>query len=350
MSDLLATQREIAREIVEKLKLKVSGEVNAPAKLYTESNEAYQLYLKGRFYWSKRTEDALKKATDYFTQAIQKDAGFALAYAGLADCYLVPGNPLPLAEKMPKAKVAALRALELDETLAEAHTSLARVLATYDWDWPGAEKEYRRAIELDPRYAVAHQWYSGYLMVMGRNNEMIAESKRAQELDPVSLTVNFAEGVRLYFARNYDEAIEQFQKTSELDPNFPPVRIFLPAAYEQKGSVDQAIAAFQKGLTSKESSEWPLIMGGLGHSYGLLGKKTEARAVLNELKQASEPAYASALVQAGLGDKDQAFVWLEEAYKQHSFQMQFLNLEPRWDSLRSDPRFANIVRRIGLPQ
>jgi serine/threonine-protein kinase len=350
MSDLLATQREIAREIVETLKLKVSGEKKGLSTRYTESNEAYQLYLKGRFYWNKRTGDALKKATDYFNQAIQIDPGFALAYSGLADCYLVPGNALPLVEKMAKAKAAASRALELDETLAEAHTSLARVLSTYDWDWAGAEKEYKRAIELDPRYAVAHQWYSGYLMVMGRDSEMIAERKRALELDPVSLTGNFALGISLYFTRNYDQAIEQFQKTLELDPNFPPVRIFLPAAYEQKGMVDQAIAAFQKGLPSKESSEWPLIMGGLGHAYGVSGKKAEAGAVLNELKDSPEQAYSKALVYAGLGEKDQAFAWLEEACKQHSFQIQFLKLEPRWDSLRADSRFADIVRRIGLPQ
>jgi serine/threonine protein kinase/Tfp pilus assembly protein PilF len=354
MSDLLATQREIAQEIVDKLKLKVSSSERALAKHYTESNEAYQLYLKGRFYWSKRTSEALKKATDYFNQAIQQDPGFALAFAGLADCYLVPGNPQPPIEKMPKAKVAALRALALDETLAEAHTSLARVLATYDWDWAGAEKEYKRAIELDPRYAIAHQWYSGYLALMGRDIEMMAERKRAQELDPVSLTTNFAQGLNLYFARNYDEAIEQFQKTLELDPNFPPVRVFLPAAYEQKRMFDESIAAFQKGLTTKGSSEWSLVMGGLGHVYAVSGRKTAARAVLDELKQGSlqvyVPADGVALIYAGLGEKDQAFAWLEAGYKERSFQMQFLNFEPRWDNLRSDPRFAELLRRIGLPQ
>ena len=177
MSDLLATQREIAREIVEKLKLKVSGEEKGLAKHYTESNEAYQLYLKGRFYWNKRTGESIKKSIEYFNQAIEKDPSFALAYAGLADSYVVPANPLPPREKMPKAKAAAMRALELDETLAEAHTSLARVLAVYDWDWTGAEKEFKRAIELNPRYAIAHQWYGGYFEAMGRHNEAIAERK-----------------------------------------------------------------------------------------------------------------------------------------------------------------------------
>jgi tetratricopeptide (TPR) repeat protein len=354
MSELLTTQREIAQEIVEKLKAKVSGGETGLARHYTENNEAYQLYLKGRFYWNKRTGEALEKAADYFNQAIQKDPSFALAFAGLADCYVVPGNPLPPSEKMPKAKEAALRALQLDDRLAQAHTSLARVLATYDWDWTGAEKEYKRAIELDPRYAIAHQWYSGCLEALGRNTEMMAERKIAQELDPLSLTTNFAMGLTFYYRRNYDQAIEQFQKTLELEPNFPPVLIFLPAAYEQQGKFDQAIAEFQKGLAVKEGGERYLILGGLGHAYALSGKKTEALAVLNELKQKSQQKYVPgdsiALVCVGLGDKDQAFAWLEEAYKQHAFQIQFLKLEPRWDSLRSDPRFGALVRRMGLPQ
>ncbi|HKE57753.1 MAG TPA: tetratricopeptide repeat protein, partial [Pyrinomonadaceae bacterium] len=353
MSDLLATQRDIAREIVEKLKLKVSGKEVVLARHYTENNEAYQLYLKGRFYWSKRTPDALQKATGYFNQAIEKDRGFALAIAGLADCYLVPGNPQSPNEKMPKAKAAAARALQLDETIAEAHTSMARVLATYDWDWAGAEKEYRRAIELDPHYPTAHIWYSGYLQVMGRTDEMTAERRRAQELDPVSLTNNFAIGLNLYFEHQYDQAIDQFQKTLELDPDFPPVRIFLGAAYEQKGALAEAIAAFQKG-TSMGIGERSLGMAGLGHAYASSGKKTEARAVLNEMKERYQheyvTAYGIAMIYAGLGDKDEAFAWLEEAYKEHAFQMQFLKLEPRWDSLRSDPRFAELQRRVGLPQ
>jgi TolB-like protein/Tfp pilus assembly protein PilF len=353
MSDLIVTQREIAREIVEKLKLKVSGEEKALAKHYTENSEAYQLYLKGRFYWNKRSSEALKKAIDYFNQAIEKDPSFALAYAGLADCYLVPANPQSPREKMPKAKAAAMRALELDETIAEAHTSLARVLATYDWDWGNAEKEYKRAIELNPRYAIAHQWYSGYLQAMDRRDEAIAERKLALELDPLSLTINFALGMSFYYARDYDQAIEQFQKTLELDQNFPPVHTFLPAAYEQKGMYDKAIAEFKKAAPLQGGGESSFSTSGLGHVYGVSGKKAETRAVLDELKLLSRheyvPAPHIALVYAGLGEKDQAFAWLEEGYKERSFQMQALKLEPRWDSLRSDPRFANLLRRVGLP-
>jgi len=353
LSELLQTQREIAREIVEKLKVRVSGGEKGLDKNYTESSEAYQLYLKGRFYWNRRSADALNKATEYFNQAIQKDPRFALAYAGLADCYLVPGNPEPPSEKMPKANAAALRALELDDTLAEPHASLGRVRATYDWDWPAAEKEYKRAIELNPRYALAHQWYSGYFLVMGRHDEMMAEQQRARELDPVSLTTNFSQAINSYFARNYDPAIEQFQKTLELDPNFPPVRIFLPAVYEQKGDFDRAISEFEKGLGRKEGGETDLVLGGLGHVYAVSGKQTQAQDLLRQLKVKAEheyvPGVAIALICAGLGDKDQAFVWLEEGYKQRAFQMQFLKLDPRWDNLRSDQRFIDLTRRMNLP-
>jgi serine/threonine protein kinase/Flp pilus assembly protein TadD len=354
MSDLLAMQREIAREIVDKLKLKVSGEEKGLAKHYTENNEAYQLYLKGRFYWNKRTGEALKKSIEFFNQAIEKDPSFALAYAGLADCYVVRLNPLPPREKMLKAKAAAMRALVLDETLAEAHTSLGRVLATYDWDWTSAEKEYKRALELNPRYAIAHQWYGGWLQVMGHRNEAIAERKLAQELDPLSPIVNFELGLAFYYARDYDQAIEQFQKTLELDQNFPPAHYLLPAAYEQKGMYSEAIAEFKKAIPLTGGSEWSFTRGALGHIYAVVGKKSEARAVLDELKQMSQqeyvPADSIALVYAGLGEKDQAFAWLEKAYGERSFGMAYLKVEPRWDSLRSDPRFADLVRRVGLPQ
>ncbi len=354
MSDLLAIQREIASEIVEKLRLKVSGEEKGAAKHYTESNEAYQLYLKGRFHWNKRTAEALKKSIEYFNQAIDKDPHFALAYAGLADSYVVPGSRLPPREAMPKAKEAAMRALELDDTLAEAHASLGRVFAAYDWDWPNAEKEYKRAIELNPRYATAHQWYGGYLSVMGRSNEAIAERKRAVELEPLSLVINFELGLAFYYDRDYDRAIEQFQKTLELDQNFPAAHNFLPAAYEQKGMYNEAIAEFKKAIPLTAGSEWSLSKAGLGHVYGLSGKRNEARTLLDDLKQLSAqefvPATSIAFIYAGLGEKDQAFVWLDKGYEQRAFRMQWIKLDPRWDSLRSDPRFVDLMRRMGFPQ
>ncbi len=353
VSDLLTVQRRIAKEITTNLRLKLSGEEQARVtKRYTENPEAYQLYLKGRFYWNKRTAEALKKSIDYFNQAIEKDPTFALAYAGLADSYVVPANPLPPKENMPKGKAAALKALELDDTLAEAHTSLARILAVYDWNWLGAEKEFKRAIELNPRYAVAHQWYGDYLAVTGHANEAIAEEKLAQELDPLSIIINFNLALDFYYAHEYDQAIEQFRKTLELDPNFPPAYQFLPAAYEQKGKYGEAIAEFQKAPPVKGGSEWSFSRAGLGHAYAVSGQKREAQAVLDELKQFSEqqyiPATSVALIYAGLGDKDQAFAWLDKAYEEHSFQMAWLKVEPRWDTLRSDPRFADLLRRVGL--
>ncbi|HXM35743.1 MAG TPA: protein kinase [Pyrinomonadaceae bacterium] len=355
LADLLSVQREIAKEITSNLRLKLSGaEQERATKQYTEKPEAYQLYLKGRLYWNKRTGEAIKKAIEYFSQAVEKDPGYALAYVGLADCYVVPANPRPPNEKMPKARAAARRALELDETLAEGHTALARVLAVYDWDWVGAENEFKRAIKLNPRYAGAHQWYGGYLEMMGRRDESLAERKQALELDPLSLTINFELALAFYYARDYDQAIQQFQKTLELDANFPLVHAHLPAAYEQKGMYDQAIAGFQKGVALRGGTEWSFSMSGLGHVYGVSGKKAEARAVLDELKQASQqeyvPADSIALVYAGLGEKDQAFTWLEKAYEEHAFKMAWLKVDPQWDSLRSDPRFADLLRRVGLPQ
>ena len=355
LSDILAVQAELSREISEKLRLHLSGEQQKQlTRRYTDNTEAYQLYLKGRYYWNKRTPVGIDKAIDHFQQAVEKDPGFALAFVGLADCYDVPANPLPPREKMPKAKAAAMRALQLDELLAEAHTSLARVLAVYDWDWAGAEKEFKRAIELNPRYAVAHQWYGGYFEATGRHDESIAERKKAQELDPLSLIMNFELGTAFYFARSYELAIEQFQKTLELDPSFPPAYIFLPAVYEQNGMYDQAIAGFQKAITLRGGTSLgsSLPMSGLGHVYAVSGKKGEAQAVLDELKQLSRhefvPADDIALIYAGLGEKDQAFLWLEKAYEEHAFRLSWLKVEPRWDSLRPDPRFADLMRRVGL--
>jgi TolB-like protein/Flp pilus assembly protein TadD len=355
ISDLLQTQREIAQEIVEKLKVKVSGEDKGLGKHYTDSSEAYQLYLKGRFYWNKRTSEALATSIGYFNQAIEKDPNFALAYAGLADSYVVPANQRPPRETMPKAKMAALRALELDETLAEAHASLGRVLATYEWDWPGAEKEFKRAIELNPRYAVAHQWYGGWLQAMGRHGEAIAERKKAHDLDPLSLVINFEWGLSFYFARDYDQAIKQLQATLELDHNFRPAQAHLAAAYEQKGMYDEAIAGFKKAISMQGGTGGnEILLPSLGHVYAVSGKKNEALKVLDELKQRSAkefvPATSFAFVYAGLGEKNQAFAALGQAYQDHLFQIQWLKVEPRWDSLRSDPRFAELIHRMGLPQ
>jgi TolB-like protein/Tfp pilus assembly protein PilF len=354
MSELLATQRVIAQEITEKLQIKVvGGDEKGIAKHYTESSEAYQLYLKGRFYWDKRTRDALNKAIGFFEQAIAIDPNFALAYTGLALSYVAPGIQVPPNDAMPKAKVAAKRALELDDSLPEAHTAMARVLAAYDWDWQGAEREYKRAIELNPRYPVAHQWYGGYFEAQGRRKEALAERKLALQIDPLSLVINFELAQALYYSHDYDRAIQQYEKTLELDGGFPPAWQFLPAAYEQKGNYAEAIAKFRGSPVLNQGGEfWPMAKAGLGHAYASNGQKQEALALVEELKRVSEQQYipgaSIALIYAGLGDKDQAVRWLEKAYDQHDFQMQWLDAEPRWDNLRSDPRFQDLIRKIGL--
>ncbi|MEP7212022.1 MAG: tetratricopeptide repeat protein [Acidobacteriota bacterium] len=352
ISELLSTQREIAREIVDKLRLRISGDERGIAKQYTESNEAYQLYLKGRFYWGKRNADPLKKAIDYFNQAIEIDPGFALAYAGLADCYVVPAIQMAPRAVMPKAKAAAIRALELDDSLAEAHTALARVYMSYEWNWPLAEREFKRAIDLDPRYAVAHQWYGGYLEATGHHDEAIAERKLALDLDPLSPIINFELGQAYFYSRDYDRAIDQYQKALELDPTFPPANQFLPVAFELKGDVDKAIALFKASPLADKAGEFSMTTAGLGYAYAKKGQKAEALAVLDDLRRISGegfvPSSSFALLFAGLGDKDQAFLRLEKAYEEHEFQLQWLAIEPRWDSLRSDPRFTNLISRIGL--
>jgi len=355
LADILAVQEDIAREITDKLRLRLQGKEEERLTGHpTENVEAYQLYLKGRYYWNKRTPDGMQKAIEHFQAAIERYPGYARAYAGLADCYHVPANPLPPREKMPLAKTAAMKALQLDDTLVEAHTALARVLFAYDWDWPGAEKEFKRAIELNPHYALAHQWYGGYLSTTGRFREADAEKKRALELEPLSLAANFEAALGLYFSRNYDQAINQFQKTLELDANFPPPYTFLGAAYEQKGMFEEAIAAFQKALSINQGPAKILAMAGLAHIYAASGRETEARKILAELQKLSEHGYVQAtdlaLVHAGLGDKDKAFAWLDKAYEERSFSLINLKVEPRFDSLHSDPRFADLLRRIGLTQ
>jgi TolB-like protein/Flp pilus assembly protein TadD len=357
MSDLLATQRDIAREIVEKLRLKVSGEEKGLAKHYTESNEAYQLYLRGRFYWNKRTEEGMRKSLEYYQQAIQTDPNFALAYSGLADAYDLLGasdasGGMPPHEAMPKAKAAALKALEIDDTLAEPHVSLAHVQYYYERDWPTAEREYRRAIELNPNYPTAHQWYAVYLMSAGRFNEAVAENRRAQELDPLSLPINMTLGWVLLNARQYDQSAEQLRKTLEMDPNFLLAHHRLGVVYQQQGKYDEAIAEFKQVLNLSPGK--PLGIATLACAYALSGKRAEAQKGLAELRELSKQRYVSsfsiALIYAALGDKDQAFAWLGNADKERDANLARINVDPRLDTLRSDPRFVDLERRVGLSQ
>jgi len=356
LADILSVQEDISREISEKLRLRLTGEEKTRmAKRATENNEAYELYLKGRYYWNKRNEEGFRKAIEYFNHAIEKDPNYALAHAGLADCYIVLGEfgLLPGREAYAKAREAATKALALDDALAEAHNALAILKGDYDWDWPGAEREFRRAIELNPGYATAHQWYGEMLSELGRHEEALAEIKRAQQLDPLSLIINAASAKILLYAGRDDLAIEQLRKTLEIDPNFAHAHHFLGYAYLRKGAFTEAIAEFHRAISL--SPNLTQYKAGLGHAYARAGKSAEARKLLSELKEESKRRYVSwsdfAAIYAGLGEKDQAFACLEKAYEQRDTKLVTRgNLNPLLDPLRSDPRFQDLLRRIGLPQ
>ncbi|HKY27287.1 MAG TPA: protein kinase [Pyrinomonadaceae bacterium] len=350
MEDIAVLQKEIASDVSRKLRARLSNaEAQQLSRNYTDNSEAYQLYLKGRFFWNKRTPESIGKAIEYFQHAIQKDPGFALAYTGLADSYVVPASRIEPHVAMPKAKTAALQALAIDETLAEAHTSLARVLQVYDWNWTEAEKEYKRAIELNPRYPVAHQWYGGYLERTGRVNEAIAERKLALQLDPLSTITSFELGANLLYARNYDQAIAQLQRSLELDPEFPAAHQFLPLAYIQKGMYEEALAKVREAPAGAALNN----TGMPGYVYAVSGHIAEAKKALEELKRLRKteyiPAVSLAYICAGLGEKDEALFWLEKGFEERAFQMQFLKLDPRFDNLRDEPRFKELVRKMGFP-
>ncbi|HEX6729031.1 MAG TPA: tetratricopeptide repeat protein, partial [Pyrinomonadaceae bacterium] len=317
---------------------------------------AYQLYLRGRFYWNKRSEEGLLKSLEYFQQAIEKDPGFALAYSGLADSYILLGAPdaaggIPPAEALPKAKTAALKALEIDDTLAEAHASLAHA-KYYDREWPAPEQAYKRAIELNPNYPTAPSWYAVYLMSLGRFDEALVQIQRAQELDPLSLPINMTLGWVLLTARRPEESVQQLRKTLEMDPNFILTHHRLGLAYEQQANYDDAIAEFKHVVTLTGGK--PLGIAALARAYALAGRRSEAQKMLVELQEVSKRRYVSpaavAAIYAALGNKDQAFTWLENAQKEHDGLLVRLKVDPRYDSLRSDPRFAQLLKRAGLPE
>jgi serine/threonine-protein kinase len=354
-SEIITVQEEIAKEVAQRLGLQpTSEEEKKLTKRYTGNPEAHQLYLKGRYAWDRRTAPALRQAAAYFQQAIDKDPGYALAWAGLGDCYSLYSlyGVLPPAEAVPKAKEAIAKALEIDDTVAEAHASLVWVKSTYDWDWVGAETEYKRTIELNPNYVEVLTYYSGPLMAMGRLDEALAIAKRREEIDPLSLINSAIVGRVLYLRRQYDEAIEQLQRVIDTDANFAQAHLYLGLAYEQKGMFEESIAEFQKG--SSLSGGDPRMAAALGHACAVSGKKARAESVIAELTQQSSQRYVApveiAVIYVGLGEKEQAFEWLEKAYRDHSPWLIWLNVDPRFDKLHSDPRFADLLRRMGLPQ
>jgi DNA-binding winged helix-turn-helix (wHTH) protein/TolB-like protein/Tfp pilus assembly protein PilF len=352
-TDIFALQDTIAGQVTEALMLKLSGEEKKQlTKRQTVDPAAYQLYLRGRYFWNKRTAEGLKKGIVYFEQATEKDPSYALAYAGLADCYnlLSYYSVLPPKDSFPKAKAAALKALEFDSHLAEAHTSLGLAKTVFDRDWAGAESSYKRAIELSPNYATAHQWYAEYLAAMGRSEEALQEIKRAQELDPLSLIINAAAGFVDYYSRRYDQAVEQLQKMQELDPNFWPARWFLGWSYLAERRYEEAIEEFKQAVALSGESTGMKIE--LAHAYAVSGRKGEAEKMIGELMEQSKQSYVSpygmAVVYVGLGEKDQAFTWLQKAYQERTWDLVYLKVDPKLDSLRGDPRLADLLRQLRL--
>ena len=352
LTDIFQIESEIAKTVAETLQAKLSGsEQHAIAIRPTESTEAHQLYLKGRYFWNKRTATDFKTAIGYFQQAIDKDPSFALAYAGLADTYVLMSGFAAASpkESLPKAKAAALRALELDNTLGEAHASLGQALVAYDFDFAGANREFRRAIELNPNYATAHQWYAeSGLIPLGRFDEAIAEINRASELDPLSVIINADVGGVLFNARHYDEAIAQLRKTLEMDPGFYYAHWNLGQVLEMKGLTSEAMAEYEKAMSLDPD---PLPQALLGRLYAKMGRTKEALAVLERLRQASGERYVSpynfAIVYAGLGHKEEAIRFLEQTYEERDgYNIVFLEIDPFLSPLRGDPRFEALARKI----
>jgi tetratricopeptide (TPR) repeat protein len=321
-------------------------------KQYTANADAFQLYLKGRFYWNKRTPTDFQKAIKFFEEAIEQDPNYALAYSGLADSYaLFAAYTNEQAQVvMPKAKAAALKALQLDDRLAEAHASVGQVAAYYDYDFATAEREYRRALELSPNYASAHQWLAEHLSALKRFDEALAEIKRALELDPLSLIMNRIYADIFLDARRFDEAIKQYQKTIELEPNFPTTHFFLGRAYEAKGMYDQAVSAYNKSATL--SGFPPDELATMNDAYAKSGWKGYVQAVLDHSRRerTKTPPFVTAGYHLRLGQKEEAIALLQKAYEQRDFRMTMLSVDFGFDSIRSDPRFVELVRKVGLPE
>jgi TolB-like protein/Tfp pilus assembly protein PilF len=367
LDDIIAIQEDIARVIARELLANLSdigsrqvSTSNLEAyDIYLEGRrpanpEAYEVYLKGRHHLNKWSVEGFAKGLEYFQQAVEMDPNYAPAYTGLAESYnyLCLFNVLPPKEACPKSRAIVMKALELDDTMAEAYASLADVKFFYDWDWKGAEREYKRAIELNPSYAIAHNNYAFYLTVLTRHDDALAEIRRARELDPVSLTINSDLGWAYYFARQYDEAILQFRRALELDPYLAISQFGLGCVYTQKEMFAESVAAFQKAVSLSPSDLE--ILAGLGYAYAVVGRREDALKIVARLRQPSEqmqvPSFGIATIYIGLDNKDEALVWLEIAYEERHSQLVYIQVEPVWDPLRSDPRFQDLVRRMNFPE
>ena len=352
--DVFLLQGDLSREISEKLQLQLTGDQKQRlTKRYTEDAEAYRLYLKGRYHWNKRNPEDLQKAVEYFRQALDKDPAYSLAYAGLADTYpyLSFFHVVPPRVAMPKAKTAAAKALEIDDNLAEAHVSLGYVSFTYDGDWSAAGKHFEQALALNPAYSGAHTFYAFYLSSLGRSEEALAVAKRALDRDPASSAVSHSLAVQFYLARQFEQAIEQAHNTLEMDAHFAISYEVLGEAYLSKGMYREGLLALKQFSALSRSSATSRAL--LGYSLARLGEHSAALRIIEELEAGSKqrfvPALLFALVYAGLDDQDQTFSWLEKAYEERFYRVAYLKVEPLWDRLRPDPRFVDLLRRVGIP-
>jgi tetratricopeptide (TPR) repeat protein len=353
---ILSVQQEVAQSIAERIEISLTPqERGSLASAHLIDPQAHEDYLKGRYYFNQRTEGPLNRSIGYFRQAIDRDPSYALAYCGLADAYALLGfrGGLPSKDALASAKAAALKAIQLDDTLADPHASLAFIAETYEWDWATAERQYKRALELNPNDARTHHWYAGYLMYVGHFEEGISEARRARDLDPLSLPLNNALAGRLLVASRYDEALAQVQKTLDLNPNFAPAHQTLGWAYLHRGNRGEAIREFRKALQLSQTDDADLVLD-LGFAYATAGNGTEARRILAELKKLHEhglvPASSIAILYGALGELNEAFAWLEKAYEERDPQLTYLKVPGRrFDPLRHDPRFRQLVHRIGLP-
>jgi tetratricopeptide (TPR) repeat protein len=352
LSALPAAQAEIATSVAGALRLKITGEEKLRlAKRYTENTDAYNLYLKGRYFWNKYAAKWVKKGIEYFQQAIEIDHSYALAYAGVADCYFrLSAVHLPPREALPKASAAAHKAVEMDDSLAEAHASLAMIKFWYDYDWPGAEREFRRALELNPGASLAHQRYGEYLMFMERFDEALAELRLAQSLDPLSLWIGVSLSTNLYLMGRDEQAVEQLQKVLEMDAHYYPARFCLGMIHLRRGQLAEAVAEFQKARQAEEDSSFAL--GFIGYAHALAGQRDEAEKALQTLLAESAAGYVSpygvALINAGLGDSERAFEWLEKLYESRDEWTLWLRVAPELEALRFDARFVSLLERIGF--
>jgi TolB-like protein/Flp pilus assembly protein TadD len=354
--NVLALQEDVARSIAGRIEMSLMPAAT-PARESTQvlDPEAHENYLKGRYYFNQRTTDAINKSIGYFRHAIARDPSYALPYCGLADAYALLGfrGGVPSKEALSQAKAAALKAIELDDTLSEPHASLAFIAETHEWDWVTAEREYKRALQLNPDDARAHHWYAGYLMYVGRFDEGIAEEQRARDLDPLSLPINNALAGRFLVAGRYDQALSQLQETLEMDSHFAPTHQTLGWAYLNKGRHQEALQEFQQALQLSGDDDKDFLVD-LGFAYAAIGNRAEAQNILAQLiklnQQGLVPAGSVAILYGSLGDLDKAFAWMDKAYKERDPELTYIKVPGRrFEPLRYDPRFQDLVRRMGLP-